>query len=127
MPKASKTTATESFSLEGFEGHYAELPGGYSVGFERYEQDQDPGELFRGLPDDRCQSPHWGVVLRGRVAFRYADRGETIEAGEAYYAPPGHTPVLYAGTEVVEFSPTDALKETLGVVIENLRAAGVEL
>jgi hypothetical protein len=25
--------------------------------------------VFRGLPDDRCQSPHWGVV---RVAVRKA-------------------------------------------------------
>lgn len=84
-------------------------------------------ELFRGLPDDRCQSPHWGYVFRGRVSFRYADREETYEAGDAYYAPPGHTPVFFAGTEIVEFSPSDALDETLGVVTENLRAAGARL
>jgi hypothetical protein len=125
MPKAAKTTAPESFSLEGFEGRYAELPGGYTVGFEAYSEDQDPAELFRGLPDDRCQSPHWGVVLRGRITFRYADGEETIEAGEAYYAPPGHTPVLHAGTELVEFSPTASIRETVAVVLENLRAAGV--
>jgi hypothetical protein len=38
--------------------------------------------------------------------------------------PPGHTPVLDAGTEVVEFSPTDELKRTLDVVTTNMQAAG---
>ena len=60
------------------------------------------------------------------VAFRYDDREERYEAGDAYYAPPGHTPVLYADTELVEFSPTEAFDETVAVVTGNLRAAGVE-
>jgi hypothetical protein len=56
-----------------------------------------------------------------------ANREEAMEAGEAYYVPPGHTPVLHAGTEVVEFSPTDALEETFTVVTDNLRAAGLKV
>jgi len=127
MPKASKETAAETISMEGFEGRYEQFEGGYTVGFESYLEDSDPADLFKGLPDDRCQSPHWGYVVRGKVAFRYADREEVYEAGDAYYAPPGHTPVLFAGTEVVEFSPTEAFGETTEVVTENLRAAGVEV
>ena len=65
-------------------------------------------------------------MIKGKVAFRFADREETYEAGDAYYVPPGHTPMHFAGAEIVEFSPTDALGETIGVVMENLRAAGVE-
>ena len=126
MPKVSKATASETIAMEGFEGRYEKLDGGYTVGFESYSQDSDPAELFKGLQDDRCQSPHWGYVLSGKVAFRYADREELYEAGDAYYAPPGHTPFLYAGTEVVEFSPTEAFEETTAVVSDNLRAAGVE-
>ena len=38
--------------------------------------------------------------------------------------PPGHTPVLYAGTEVVEFSPTDQLNQTVEVITKNMEAAG---
>jgi hypothetical protein len=123
MPGTSRARAAEVFVAEGFEGRYEALDGGYTVGFERYDQDQDPGELFRGLPDGRCQSPHWGYVISGKLVMRYADREETYEAGDAYYAPPGHTPLLFAGTEVVEFSPTDALGETMAVVAENLAAA----
>ena len=39
------------------------------------------------------------------------------------YAPPGHTPVLYAGTEIVEFSPTEELERTFEVVTRNMEAA----
>ncbi len=127
MPKVSRETASDAISMEGFEGRYENFDGGYTVGFESYTEDADMTPFFSGLPDDRCQSPHWGYVLRGKVAFKYADREETYEAGEAYYAPPGHTPVFFAGTELVEFSPTDALAETIEVVSENLRAEGVEV
>jgi hypothetical protein len=112
--------------MDGFEGRYERIDGGYTIGFESYTADVDAAELFRGLPEDRCQCPHWGYVLAGKVTFRYADREETYHAGEAYYAPPGHTPVLFAGAEVVEFSPTDALDETIATVTENLRTAGAE-
>jgi hypothetical protein len=121
MPKASKTTASQVESMEGFEGRYEEL-GGYTVGFESYSADMDAAPIFQGLPDDRCQCPHWGYVVKGKVGFRYADREETYEAGDAYYAPAGHTPIVYQGGEVVEFSPTDKLGRTMEVVKKNLEA-----
>jgi len=79
--------------------------------------------LFKGLPDDRCQSPHWGYVKRGQVTFRFADRDEVYVAGDAYYAPPGHIPVIEADTEVVEFSPTGEYAKTMEVVARNLAAS----
>jgi ethanolamine utilization protein EutQ (cupin superfamily) len=45
---------------------------------------------MKGLPDDRCQCPHWGYVVNGRLTFRYADREEISEAGDVFYTPPGH-------------------------------------
>ena len=123
MPKASKKSASQSEVMEGFEGHYEHFEGGYTVGFESYSADADMAPLFRGLPEDQCQCEHWGYVLKGRLTFRFGDREETYEAGEAYYAPPGHTPVLYAGAEVVEFSPTDELNQTIEVVVKNMETA----
>jgi prepilin-type processing-associated H-X9-DG protein len=124
MPKASKRTASESVTLEGYEGRFEHFEGGYSVGFETYTADADLAPLFEGLPDDRCQCPHWGYVVKGKLAFTYADgHVETYEGGDAYYAPPGHLPRLYAGTEVVEFHPTDELAKTLEVVEANMEAA----
>jgi hypothetical protein len=37
--------------------------------------------------------------------------------------PPGHTPVLHAGTELVEFSRTEELRRTLEVASRNMEAA----
>jgi hypothetical protein len=123
MPKASKSSASETEVMEGFEGHYEHMDGGYTVGFESYSADADLAPVFKGLPDDQCQCEHWGYVLKGKIGFRYGDREETYEAGEAYYAPHGHTPILYAGGEVVEFSPTDELGRTMEVVSKNMEAA----
>jgi hypothetical protein len=48
---------------------------------------------------------------------------ETYEGGDAYYAPPGHTPKLFAGSEVVEFHPTAELAKTMEGVEKNMEAA----
>lgn len=123
MPKTSKQDATERVAADGYEGHLEEL-GGYTVAFESYTQDADLAPFFAGLPDDRCQSEHLGFVMKGRVKFTFSDGHEEVYvAGDAYHAPPGHTPMLYAGTEVVEFSPTETLRQTIDVVTRNLEAA----
>lgn len=120
MPKTSKATASRVQVLEGIgEGRSEELDD-YVVSFSSYSSDYDPGEFFRGLPDDRCQCRHWGYVLKGKIVFRYADHDETYEAGDAFYAPPGHTPVVFEGTEVVEFSPTAEAAKTGEVVRKNM-------
>ena len=122
MPSANKTTTPVSVDLPVMQGRYAELDG-YTVGFESFLEDADPGELFRGLPDDRCQCPHWGVVQSGQITFAWADHEETFGAGDVYHAPPGHTPRVTAGTTVVEFSPTEDLARTMSVVQANLAGA----
>ena len=123
MPKASKTSASQSEVMEGFEGHYENMAGGYTVGFEEYSADADMTSMYQGLPDDQCQCEHWGYVLKGKIVYLYGDREETYEAGDAYYAPPGHTTILYAGSELVAFSPTDELDRTMEVVVKNMEAA----
>ncbi|HEY7152028.1 MAG TPA: hypothetical protein VH391_10135 [Solirubrobacterales bacterium] len=127
MPKVSRDTASEKVALDGLDVRLEHLEGGYSVCFESHTADGDLAELFRGLPEDRCQLPRWGYVVDGKVTFRFADGEETYEAGDAYYVPPGHTPVHHAGAEIVEFSPTDALGETMAVVMGNLRASGASV
>ncbi|MER5638974.1 hypothetical protein ABT095_18665 [Kitasatospora sp. NPDC002227] len=121
MPRSSKAEAPLTLDEPVIEGRYAELDG-YTVGFESHKADMDPGALFAGLPGDRCQSPHWGMVLAGKVVFRYPDHDEVYQAGDAYYGAPGHLPLIFAGTELVEFSPTQALEATMAVVGRNLDA-----
>lgn len=121
MPRTNKTGTPVAVDEPMIEGRYAEL-GDHTVAFETHRADFDPGPLFAGLPGDRCQCPHWGVVLSGRMVFRYADHDEEYTAGDAYYGAPGHLPLLFAGTEVVEFSPTGALAATTAVVSRNVEA-----
>ena len=120
MPQASKRTASEHETLEGYEGHFEHFQGGWTVGFERYTEDADLAPFFRGLPNDECQCEHMGYVIKGKVGFRSGETEELFEAGDAYYVGPGHTPILYAGTEIVEFSPTGKLAETIEVVTKNM-------
>jgi hypothetical protein len=123
MAKASKASASEHVQLEGFEGHYAEL-GATTVGWETYTVDADLTPLFKGLPDDRCQCEHWGYVFEGKLVFHTAEGEEEFVSGDAYAVGPGHTPSIFAGTSLVEFSPTDRLNETMEVVSRNAEAAG---
>jgi hypothetical protein len=122
MPKIAKDKVSQVETMDGFEGRYEDL-GGYTVGWEAHEGDADFAPIFVGLPDDRCQSRHWGVVLEGELTFHYADgTTDVVGAGEAYYAPPGHTPSVKAGTRIVEFSPSDELGQTMEVVLKNVAA-----
>jgi len=76
MPRTSKTEATVVLDVPPVEIRQINLDG-YAVTFNTFKVDADPASLFRGLPDDACQSPHWGIVLSGKVVFRYADHDET--------------------------------------------------
>lgn len=125
MPSVSKDNAATKVTWDGVDIDHADLEGGYAVCFERHSADADLAPLFRGLPEDRAQLPRWGYVIEGRIGFRFADREETCEAGEAYYVGAGHTPVYYAGTEIVEFSPAAILNETIPVMLRNLDANGI--
>ena len=124
MPGARKETADVAIDIPPYIGRAASL-GDYTVTFDTFREAVDPGPLFSGLPDDRCQCPHWGVVLSGRLTFRYRDHEEVFEAGDAYYASPGHLPLPVAGTECVEFSPTVELNRTNAVIEKNMNLAGV--
>jgi hypothetical protein len=80
----------------------------------------DIAPVLKGLPNDMCQCPHWGVVLKGRKLVKYGDHEEVLKAGDAYYMAPGHSTITDAGTEWVEFSPGAELKKTNEVVARNL-------
>ena len=122
MPKVSK----ESASGGGDHGPVvdrAEDLEDYSVNFVTFREDLDHAPLLKGLPDDQCQCPHWGYVIKGKMTYRFGDREEVFEAGDAYYAPPGHIPVHNEpGTEFLQFSPAEELRQTSEVIMKNMQA-----
>ena len=116
MPKVSRDKASESLHGSGFEGHYEDFDGGYTVGFETFTEDVDMTPRLKGLPDDLCPSPHWGYVLTGKLTYRYGDHEDVVEPGEAFYVPAGHTLFSDAGTEIVFFSPTAEWRRTVAKI-----------
>jgi hypothetical protein len=122
MPKVSKEGSTQGGDHGPVVDRSDQLDD-YAVNFVEFREDIDHTPLLKGLPDDRCQCPHWGYVIRGSMTFRYADRDEVYEAGDAFYAPAGHVPVeTHPGTEFVQFSPADELRKTEAVLMKNVQA-----
>ena len=82
----------------------------------------DIAPLLKGLEGDLCQSPHWGFLSEGEVTVTYGDgKEETIQGGDLFYWPPGHTVRVGSDAEVIMFSPqaehcavVDHLKRQLG-------------
>jgi hypothetical protein len=97
--------------------------GGITVAFEKAHAGQDASAMVRGLPDDRCQAPHWGYLFSGKIVVHYKDRSETVKGGQAYYIEPGHAIEFLEDTEALEFTPTDALEETFAAVRRNAAEA----
>jgi hypothetical protein len=121
MPKVRRESA-EVEDVGVLEDRHADFDG-YTVDFLTFRDDLDATPLLRGLPDDRCQCPHWGYVAKGRLTYRFADHEEVIEAGDAFYLPPGHIPVqTEPGSEIVQFSPTRELQETQAVMRKHVQA-----
>src|SRR6266568_471424 len=121
MPKVSRDSGTQV--REYGPVNRSDQIEGYNVNFTSFHEDVDATPLMKGLPDDRCQCPHWGYVVSGKVTFRYADRDEIFEAGDAFYTPPGHVPVKHEpGTEFVMFSPAEELRETQATMMRNMEA-----
>jgi hypothetical protein len=121
MPKVSKQSATQGGDYGPVVDRNEELEG-YRIGFTTFREDVDATPLLKGLPDDRCQCPHWGYVIAGNLTFRFPDRDEVYAAGDAFYTEPGHIPVQHQpGTEIVMFSPAQELRETEAVMMKNMQ------
>src|ERR1700750_871345 len=88
---------------------------------ETHLTDLDAAFLFIGAPNDQCQAPHMGYVLKGKYGMRIADGVEEVfEAGDAFLIRPGHTPIIFAGCEIVYFTRTEDANRELPVAMANL-------
>lgn len=93
--------------------------GGQAVKYLELPAGTDFGPMLEGLPGDMCPARHWGHVIEGVIEVRYVDgTEETIQAGDLFYMPPGHTAKVLDDVKFVEFSPADESAE----VDEHLQA-----
>jgi hypothetical protein len=121
MPKVSKESAAQVDDHGVVEDRHEDIDG-YTVNFVSFRQDVDGSPLLKGLPGDSCQCPHLGYVLKGKLTYRFADREEVFEAGDAFYLPPGHVPLAEAGSELLQFSPSEELKVVEAAMMKNMQA-----
>lgn len=116
MPSVSRDSASQVNDYGPVSERRDDIEG-TAIQFLTTNQDLDATPLMKGLPDDRCSSPHWGYVFSGRLTFDCGDHEEVFQAGDAFYIGPGHIPTSSEpGTEYVQFSPADDLQ----VVSENM-------
>jgi hypothetical protein len=81
--------------------------GEMSVIWAKLKEGTDFAPALVGLPDDLCQCPHWGYMIKGRIKMKTKDGENVYEAGQAFYWAPGHAPLALEDSEYVEFSPTE--------------------
>lgn len=120
MPKVSKSSASSHMVFPGFVDEYEQEVGDWTVTLEGTLADMDLAPLFKGAPDDLCQARHLGFVITGKFGIRRGDGVEEIfEAGDAFVLEPGHTPIQFAGSEYVAFTPTAEAKQQAAVMMPN--------
>jgi hypothetical protein len=120
MKAISRAEAPVAIEGDGVELRMQKLGGGMTTAFVRVPKGADFRPALAGLPDDLCQCPHWGYLLKGRVKMHTRDVEEVYEAGQAFYWAPGHAPEALEDSEYVDFSPTDEFNH----VIDHLKAQG---
>src|SRR4030042_6447992 len=115
IKELSKSVDTDEMTM--YEGVWGEMHVEYDI----FKKKFDVTPFLKGLPNDRDQCPHWGILLKGQMLMKYDGKEEVVKAGEAYYMPPGHTAIVEAGTEGWEFSPNDKMQKTMEVVMQTSR------
>jgi hypothetical protein len=120
MPGVSRESAAQVDDHGPVQDRHEDIDG-MTVNFVTFREDSDGTPLLKGLPDDRCPCPHWGYVFSGRVTYRFADHDEVFEAGDAFSVPPGHIPIVAAGSELLQFSPGDQLHAVSAQMLANMR------
>lgn len=93
------------------ETRYIEL-GEMAIRHARVPAGTDFTPVLKGLPNDRCPSPHWGIVLEGSIHLKHADGSEeTATAGEIYHWPAGHTARADEAVVFIEIGPVGPMRQ----------------
>ena len=87
---------------------FGDVTGYGKIGAEHFKMDAgtDIAPLLQGLEDDLCQAPHWGYLIKGELTVTYTNgETESVQSGDLFYWPPGHTIKVGKDAEFVLFSP----------------------
>jgi mannose-6-phosphate isomerase-like protein (cupin superfamily) len=80
--------------------------GTFGVEYFSLATGTDLAPFLEGLPDDACDAEHWGYLISGRAVVTYNDRSEeTVNGGDVFYWPAGHSVRVEDDAELIMFSP----------------------
>jgi len=122
MSKVSKDTTDNVVEFPPAIDRSSDVDG-YTINFVTIKETHSLAPMLATLPGGHCSCPHWGYLLSGRMTVHYGDHDDVLEAGDAFYLPPGHVPDAIAGTEFVMFSPADELAATNAAVMKGMQGA----
>ncbi|WP_020532589.1 hypothetical protein [Flexithrix dorotheae] len=95
--------------------------GGMTVGINEFKAGTDFTPMLQGLKENLCQVPHWGYLEKGKIRVIDSDKASvTIEAGEVFYMPPGHTLIIDEDARIIDFSPEKEMKELNEFVLNKI-------
>ncbi|MDQ8202314.1 hypothetical protein [Pelagicoccus sp. SDUM812003] len=105
-----ETSMRRQTKLGDMDVTYLELPKG-----------TDFGPLLKGLSNDSCHCPHWGYLIEGVFRIDYDDGSvDSLEKGDAFYLPAGHTALVEEDIKCVMFSPDHTHTEVLEHALSNM-------
>jgi len=87
--------------------------GNMVLSFYQIPKSTDFASLLKGLPEDMCQCPHWGYLLKGKMLVHAKTGEEVVEAKQVFYMAPGHVPEFLEDCELFEFAPMAEFKEMM--------------
>ena len=88
--------------------------GGMTVAFNEIPAGTDFSPMLQGLKNNSCHCPHWGHVVGGSLLVKYDDgTEETLNEGDVFYLPPGHTAIVQQDLKFLDFSPEKELDEVM--------------
>lgn len=81
MTATTRDQAPVAIAGDGVELRLKEIGGGFSVAFMRLSKGMEMAPALKGLPDDLCQCPHWGYLLKGTLRMHTKDGTRDYTAG----------------------------------------------
>jgi hypothetical protein len=109
----------------GMKMHMQDGLGGMAVTYMETAAMPASPNLFEGLPNNSCNCPHWGFMLKGSLHIKY-DSGEEVEVhtGEVFYFKSGHIGWTDKESAWLDFSPENELKEVLAHIGKKMQEFG---
>ena len=131
-PSRTATSGPPRHVIAGYVESYEQDIADWNVTVESSFIDMDDAPFSKGAPNDQCQARHMGYVIKGTFGVRESRRGRgDREAGDAFVIEPGHTPLSFADSEFVAFTPSEEAKQQSEWVMPNIikyaQERGIEL